>query len=207
MLFKNFIRLCWEVHLMPKKITRTRNYCCVVYPDSAADNWIDILRDQCVSGYISPLHDMDTDPDGVIKKPHYHVLIMYDGVKTFDQFQEFCKLFGGVCHISESVVQSSRGYARYLCHLDNPEKHRYNIDDVIELGGTDYKTTIARNSDKYENIRQMIYYIEKYRIRSYRDLFQYAMDNNLNWFTSLCDNSTGIIKAYLSDFRQYQNEC
>lgn len=114
---------------------RTRNFACVVYPDSAPNDWLDRLRSECVPAFVSPIHDKDINPDGTIKKPHYHVLVMFDGVKTQTQWEEFRNQFGGV---GSEIVQSTRGYARYLCHLDNPEKVRYNVDDVISIGGADY---------------------------------------------------------------------
>ena len=99
--------------------TRTRNFATVVYPESAPDNWQEILSEQFVPAFISPLHDNDLNPTGEVKKPHYHVMIMFDSVKTREQAQDIFNLIGGVgCEI----VQSLRGYARYLCHLDNPDK-------------------------------------------------------------------------------------
>lgn len=57
---------------------------------------------------------------------------MFDSVKTEKQAVEFFSTFGGVgCE----VVNSSRAYARYLCHLDNPEKASYKIDQVRQFGG------------------------------------------------------------------------
>ena len=77
---------------------------------------------------ISPLHKDDVNPYGEVKKPHYHVIVMFDSVKTLEQFAEFADTFGGV---GKEKVNSIRGYARYLCHLDNPEKAQYNPYDVV----------------------------------------------------------------------------
>ena len=102
---------------------RTRNFATVVYPESAPDNWQSILEEQFVPAFISPLHDSDLNPTGEPKKEHYHVVIMYDSVKTMEQAQDLFQKIGGVgCE----RVQSIRGYARYLCHLDNPDKHQYD---------------------------------------------------------------------------------
>ena len=107
--------------------------------------------------FISPLHDKDTNPTGEPKKPHYHVLIMYDSVKTSEQAKELFALIGGVgCE----VVQSIRGYARYLCHLDNPEKFQYNIDDVKSLCGADYVGTIGLAIDKLKALDEMMEFCE-----------------------------------------------
>ena len=101
-----------------KNSRRTRNFATVVYPESSILNWREVLQEQFVPCFISPLHDQDVNPTGEAKKPHYHVLIMFDSVKTVEQARDIFLKIGGVgCEI----VNSLRGYARYLCHLDNPE--------------------------------------------------------------------------------------
>ena len=113
---------------------RTRNFATVVYPESAPEDWMELLTQQFVPAFISPLHDQDLDPTGDPKKPHYHVIIKFDNVKTLTQAKEVVDVIGGVgCE----PVKSLRAYTRYLCHLDNPEKARYSMDDVRQLGGAD----------------------------------------------------------------------
>ncbi len=50
------------------KETRKRNWVFVVYPDSAPENWREMLRDIHVPGYVSPLHEDDYNADGEKKK-------------------------------------------------------------------------------------------------------------------------------------------
>ncbi len=173
---------------------RARSYATVVYPESAPNNWQVILADIRVPCFISPLHDMDVNPDGEIKKPHFHVLIMYDNVKEITQAQELFDKIGGVgC---EKVV-SLRGYARYLCHLDNPEKYQYNTEDVVAYGGADYMSTIGLSTDKYKAIGEMIDYCAANNIYSYSMLLEWCRANRFDWFRVLCDNGTFVIKEYL----------
>ena len=40
-----------------------------------------------------------------------------------------------------------RAYARYLCHLDNPEKAQYEVAEGESLGGADYLGTIKCAAD------------------------------------------------------------
>ena len=67
---------------------RTRNFATVVYPESAPTNWKLVLQEQCVPALVSPVHDRDVNTDGTIKKEHYHVMILFDGVKTQEQAKE-----------------------------------------------------------------------------------------------------------------------
>ena len=173
---------------------RTRNYATVVYPESAPQNWQEILAEQFVQAFISPLHDKDINPTGEIKKEHYHVILMFDSVKTKEQAEEvFQKINGVGCE----VIQSIRGYARYLCHLDNPEKHQYEPQNVRSLCGADYSTTIGLVTDKYKAISEMIDFCEDSDIVSYSDLLKYCRTDRFDWFRVLCDNGTIVIKEYL----------
>lgn len=173
---------------------RTRNFATVIYPESAPENWQEILVEQFVPAFISPLHNMDVNPTGELKKEHYHVIIMFEGVKTTDQAKEIFNKIGGVgCEI----VQSLRGYARYLCHLDNPEKAQYNADDVRCLCGADYSTTIGLVTDKYKAISEMIDFCCENNVVSYAELLEYCRLNRFDWFRVLCDNGTVVMKEYL----------
>ena len=176
------------------KSSRTRNYATVVYPDSAPAEWEQLLSEKFVSAFISPLHDKDVNPTGEPKKAHYHVVIMFDGPKTKEQATSIFDLIGGVgCE----VVQSIRGYSRYLCHLDNPEKYQYDPSLVRAIGGADYIGTIGLVTDKYKAIREMIEFCKEYNIYSYADLLDYCSLNRSDWFRVLCDNGTYVVKEYL----------
>lgn len=173
---------------------RTRNFATVVYPESAPENWLEILGELKVAAFVSPLHDRDVNPDGELKKEHYHVLLMFDGVKTVDQALEIFALFGGV---GREQVLSARGYARYLCHLDNPEKAQYPIENVRCFGGADYIATIGLAIDKYKAIGEMIDYCEEYDVISYSELLNICRQEHFDWFRILCDCGTVVMKEYL----------
>lgn len=92
--------------------SRTRNFATVVYPDSAPEGWQELLVQQFVPALVSPLHDRDINPTGEPKKPHYHVILAFDNVKTIEQAQEVFSVIGGVgCE----PVKSLRAYTRYPC--------------------------------------------------------------------------------------------
>ena len=60
-----------------KKISKKRNWACVVYPESLPADWLDILQKTGLQIVISPLHNKDKNPDGTVKKPHYHIILIY----------------------------------------------------------------------------------------------------------------------------------
>lgn len=173
---------------------RKRNFATIIYPESAPENWQTILSELCVPCFISPLHDKDINPDGQQKKPHYHVMFMFETLKSSEQVEEIIKLIGGV---GQEIVLSTRGYARYLCHLDNPEKAQYSPDDVTMYGGADYISTIGLVTDKYKAIGEIIDFCEDNDVHCYADLLLWCRMNRFDWFRVLCDNGTFVVKEYL----------
>lgn len=173
---------------------RVRNYATVLYPESAVEHWKDVLTSSHVQTFVSPLHDKDFNPDGEPKKAHYHVLLMYEGKKSVEQVKELIDAIGGV---GVEVVSSLRGYSRYLCHLDNPEKAQYSMDEVISLNGADYLSAVGLPTDKYKAIGEMMEFCDDNEIFAYCDLLQYARQFKFDWFRVLCDSSSLVMINYL----------
>ena len=112
---------------------KSRYWSFIVYPESVLTDWEEVLcKLGCVFA-VSPLHDRDINANGEVKKPHYHVLVQFDGPTTYKNVKEsICDVVGGT--IPQRTI-SLRGYYRYLCHLDNPEKAQYDINDIKCYGG------------------------------------------------------------------------
>lgn len=176
---------------------RGRNFATVVYPDSAPENWKQLLSEHHIPAFISPLHDNDINPTGEEKKAHYHVLVMFEGKKSDEQIKELFDTFGGV---GLEKVGSLRGYARYLCHLDNPDKAQYPPDQVTSLHGADYISIIGLASDKYNAIQDIMEFCVKYKCYLFCDLLRYSALHRRDWFRVLCDNGTVVIKEFLKSF-------
>ena len=176
------------------KDERVRLWATVVYPESAPDNWLSVLSDLMIPCYLSPLHDRDLNADNTPKKPHYHVFMIFEGKKSREQIKKIVELFGGV---GQENIISKRGYARYLCHLDNPEKAQYNTDDVKSFGGLDYESDIGIVINKYKIIKEMVGFVSVNNIIYYSDLLDYASENEPQWFRVLCDNGTKVMTEYI----------
>ena len=157
---------------------RTRNYATVIY----SDDCIDKLNELHIPCLISPWHDKDVNPTGELKKAHRHVLINFDSVKTRKQCQELIEKIGGVgCE----VVMSNRAYARYLCHLDNPEKHQYDINDVKSIGGIDYIELINSCADEIATLYDIIDYILNNNITNSREFLLFCRKDRPEWFACI----------------------
>lgn len=131
---------------------RTRNWSTIIYPKqteedetTTPENWVDILSEMGVKCAVSPLHDRDVDGNGKPKKPHRHVVVAFDGVKTRAQAKEVFDRIGGV---GAEAVNSLYGMVRYLTHEDNPEKAHYCTVDVLTFGGFEYKRYASTKEDE-----------------------------------------------------------
>lgn len=178
-----------------KSKERSNYWATIVYPESAPDDWLEILKDFKVPALISPLHDLDCDNDGVLKKSHYHVIICYPSLKTQRQAEKIVSAINGVGTIEVVAIGS---YVRYLTHMDNPEKAQYDIEDVVSVGGADYLKLMGKvESDKYKAIAEMIEYCMENDIHSYAELLLYAKNSRYDWFKVLCGKSTNTIMYFL----------
>lgn len=185
-----------------KQESRYRNYATIGYPESLAENWLDILTELCIPCFISPLHDNDVNPDGESKKPHYHIMFRFDVPKSYEQVEEITKQ---ICSVGVKVITSPRGYARYLLHLDNPEKAQYSRDLIITLGGADYDETCSISSDKYKALDEILSFVRCHEISSYAYLVDYCRVERFDWFRCLCDSGTYVVKEYIKS-KEWEKE-
>lgn len=85
-------------------------------------------------------HDHDTDPYGKEKFLHFHVMVLYgEPGRVAAPVFRLCNAVGG--HGLEAV-SSPHAYARYLCHLDNPDKYQYSPKEVMCINGCVYEEFI-----------------------------------------------------------------
>lgn len=180
---------------------RTRNWICIVYPESAPENWRDILDDMHLEWVESPLHEFDVNPDGELKKPHIHILILFGGVKSYDQVLEVIKPLN--CPIPKRCL-NAKTTVRYFAHLDHPHKWQYSVSDIIPHGGVDITELLKPTSaERYSLIRDMCDYCAMEGITEFYELMDYAMSEKFDtWFPLLCDNSAYVVNQYIKSNRQ-----
>jgi len=182
------------------KDTRTRNWAIILYPDSAPANWRSIIDDMHIEWVESPLHDKDVNGDEHDKKAHWHIMLMFGGVKTYDQIRELTEPLN--CP-SPQKCQSAKGMVRYMAHLDNPEKYQYGTADIIAHGGVDIADLLKpTSSERYDCIRSMMEFVRSERITEFQDLMDYASVNRFeDWFPLLCDSSAIVMINYIKSIR------
>ncbi|MCL2289140.1 MAG: replication protein [Bacteroidetes bacterium] len=179
---------------------RVRNWTFIIYPDSAPQNWRDIISNEHIQWIESPLHDADENADGEQKKPHWHVLLLYAGKKSFEQIKDITDSLNSP---HPQKVASTKGLVRYMVHMDNPEKKQYDKSLIIGYGGADVAEYLKpTSSSRYQLIREMMDFVKENNIFELRVLLDYSMKERFDdWFPLLCDNSAYIMGEYIKSFR------
>lgn len=183
-----------------QKDSRTRNWSIVVYPESAPSNWRDILDELHIEWIESPLHDKDINATGEKKKPHWHLLLMFGSVKSYEQVKEICE---ALCCPIPQRCHNAKAMVRYMAHLDNPEKAQYNVSDIKAHGGVDLSEMFRpSSSERYTLISEMIAYVKDNKVTEFQDLMDFARSEHYDdWFPLLCDNSAYIVGLYINSQR------
>lgn len=183
-----------------KSTKKSRNWQAIVYPESAPDDWQDILKSLAIPGFISPLHDKDKQPDGTLKKPHYHVILIWDGPTTDTNARKVFEQFGGV--MQPIPIQSLVGATRYLCHLDDADKYQYPTGEVVSMNGTNYLEQISKNANDTLVLKKVFTYIRENDITEYCDLIDRIEDEALDdFFTVVTRMATWAVNSYLTSRR------
>lgn len=177
---------------------RCRTWACVLYPESIPSDYLDIIDSFHVQAFLSPLHDIDVFPDGSPEKPHFHLMLMFDGKKSKEQVLRLLLVFN-IHYVKR--IDSVRGYARYLCHLDypegNPKKHHYALSDVVSFSGADYLAYALSSCNITETLKEIVSFINEYHILYYDDLVCVACDSYPQWLYLLSHGQGSTIREFL----------
>lgn len=149
----------------------------LIYPgDSCPEDWQEQMQQSGLEILVSPPHDQDIADatTGQLKKLHRHVIAMWPNTTTRRNAQHFFNKFNG----PETILrlENPRGMARYLIHMDNPEKAQYSPHDVLELNGADWRA-IAIPEDEGGQYLEVKHMIEDHNVRGYFDLLDLCEDN------------------------------
>lgn len=188
---------------------RARAWTAMVYAESAQEGWLDKLADQLVEALVSPLHDKDVwtaedeldNPEhkaGELKKPHWHVVISFKNPTGFEKAKEIFKSIGAVVPPEgKAKVKDFKQMARYLCHLDQPNKHRYDKNDVRVFGALDYVALVMSGADEDELIDEICEFIDANHIISFAEFCRYVRQERPEWRILVYHQYAALISRYI----------
>lgn len=193
-----------KIEEISKKVGRSRNWTTIVYPNSAPENWREIIDDVHIIWIESPKHDKDVNPDGTPKKAHWHIILIYDSLKTLKQVWD--TVASKVNSPIPQKIESLSGAIRYLPHLDNPEKYQYDEKDIKVHGAFDIDKYLHGNSaDKRKVLIEILKYVRDNKIKYFSDIQSYAIDQEkYDWFDVINYSNTMSIKAMIDSIWKKQ---
>lgn len=176
---------------------KARYWTFVAYPESLGNiDLYNYLTELGLCFAISPLHDRDINPTGEPKKPHYHVLLEFPGPTTYKNVKE--NIVDPIGQPIPKIVMTVRGAYRYLCHLDNPEKAQYSIDDIRK--SSNFELVLTKT--ELTTLKVLILDdIDNQRITEYYDLLKYYRIIGDFDRLDIVANNTMFFNTYLSSYR------
>lgn len=176
-----------------KSERRTTAWTFVCYPESMPEDWESRMRALHVPlAYV--LHDRDRE-GGLPVKPHVHVLVRYESVKARDQVVSDFE-FTGIRFIEQ--VRSFNAMTRYLCHMDDPDKVRYDPSEVVACSGLSLDFSRHLSPDEQLDLLQEITaWVEDNDVREYSTLWSYAAAHERTWMQVLTGKASHAMTTYI----------
>lgn len=161
---------------MSSPATRHRTYTGVFYPESAPEDFREVIDSWHVPAAVV-LHDQDE------KKPHYHLLLCFTGKKSLSQVRVM------VAELGSSVVQpayDTRAAGRYLLHLDHPKKHQYPLAALETFSGA---SAVELTAPLTDTTPEILDFVRDQGMVSYSDLVNYCRDHRDDWLRCVMGRS------------------
>ena len=157
----------------------------ITYPESMGDIYNQI-EELCLTCIRSPLHNADVNKKtGELKKPHYHNMIIWSSLHSEEQIDDICKQLN-ILHWEK--VYDKRLKLRYYCHLDSPNKAKYDVTDVLVIGNFNYNSVLDKEELPNPH-RAFIDYISRIDVDNFRALVNKVNSERPEFLKLLIDKS------------------
>ena len=176
---------------------KKRGWELVTYPDSMPSDWETIIDATQLEWWMSPLHDRDTDENGVLKKPHFHHTVYSQSNIEGSYIVEICTALGS--KLVPQPVKRKSASIQYHFHLNSPTKYLYPIEGFRVFGGADYAPYLAVTlSEKQGLLCDVINYCEDLGIVEFADLVNECVEGRLEkrYLDCVCSNVM-FLRSYL----------
>ncbi len=177
----------------------------IVYEDSAPEDWRDIIKISGLKCAISPYHDKDINPTGEPKKPHWHIILCWDGPTTYNNARKFVQ--GELNTPIPKDLKSVRGMYNYLSHKDNPEKAQYDEKLIEHLNGFNLAEFVELTRGEVNDaIKNTFKLIREVGITEYSSLLDFLEDNDLGNEWDVAKNNVILFNTYLASRRYAEQQ-
>src|SRR5690554_5791510 len=97
-------------------------------------------------------HDKDINKEGEPVEPHTHIYLEYTNPRKVTTVANLLEVESNFIE----VVRNKKGYLRYLTHMDETDKHVYDVDEVYTNSSQSYELTVLGNAMSDKDIADMI---------------------------------------------------
>lgn len=169
-----------------------------VYDKDSINAWVERNRDE--SGKV-PDEKLASKPvAGEPEMPHYHFMLSYKGNKTYNTVLKQLEPLG-VNYVMR--VEDKSAYMRYTCHLDQPDKAQYNVEDCCTLNGLDRSCLYELASiDKISCLTDICTYIRSERCVYFCDLVDGIISSNDLTTLGVLIEKCSFVNMYQSSYAQ-----
>ncbi len=188
---------------------------CIIYPDSAPTNFIELLQATHMQIAISPLHDkdfwdhdspamVDRETGAIIpkgsrykagdrKKPHFHCIVKSDVRVSWNEMNSY--LQNMLCCPYIQKCRSLKGSFDYFLHINNPEKYQgYFKKDIVRLNG------FVVEANKYEQsilYNEVVNTIRNNDLTTWNEVFEFY--DGQTEYILVITNKPGAITSLLHE--------
>ena len=122
-------------------------------------------------------------------------MVMFDTPQNYAT--QVKPMFDAIGAVGREMVSSTRGYARYLCHLDSPDKAIYSPSDVVSLGGADYRSLISSPADDMAALKAIMAYVRANKIYSFAEFLDACDAAHDDWYDLVVCTKGWIVREYI----------
>lgn len=115
------------------------------------------------------LHDLDTDENGEVKKPHVHVLADFGYSVAENRVLEFFGDIPANGHVER--CNNAHAYEQYMCHVGYPDKFQYPLDNRVCING--YQLHKDGGTSPLVELLELWY---SHDFKSFPDFVRFTMD-------------------------------
>lgn len=174
---------------------KSRSWGFILYPESAPDNWLEILDMTGIPIAISPCHDKDLDKEGNLLKPHYHVVVYRKGPTTFKAMARLSRSLNATRPIE---LWSLKGSVKYLNHSNAKNKFQYSQNDIMYLNEFPSVEQLSEETDmEILQKTRILKYIRENSICEYADLVDAYVEMGDDEALTLISTNTYFFNTYL----------
>lgn len=190
---------------MIKNDLKKRNWTFVLYDDSCAKDWEEYLIGTGVP-FAYAYHDKDITEIGEPKKPHYHIVVCFDGPITYQNILNYAIRVGAANDVVQPVG-SVRGIVRYFCHKDNPDKYQYSEDIIQCRNGFDPSDYFALTVTQQKALkRKVVEFIQENDIEEYSVLIDTLMFSDEVDMFDIASQNTFFFTQYIKSRRNVKSK-